>query len=198
MWNLTSERKVYLKKPEYDDGGNKIATSEHLYQLPATRHNVHNEDELNQALENSAQQILLTIQTLEGTQSNLVFKNIVSITIHFDKYDPTGAGRYIELPEWIKLKKACINIKNKDQKCFKYCIQCIVFDKISKNHPEEMFHYNKLNDNILNWEGVKFPTGNRDIDRFEENNKQVSINVFEPDDCLKDNKTILHRGTKKC
>ena len=59
-----------------------------------------------------------------------------------------------------------------------------------------MFHYNKLNDNSLNWEGVKFPTGNRDIDRFEENNKQVSINVFEPDDCLKDNKVILHRGTK--
>ena len=86
--------------------------------------------------------------------------------------------------------------KNKDTKCFKYCIQCIVFDKISKNHPEEMFHYNKLNDNSLNWEGVKFPTGNRDIDRFEENNKQVSINVFEPDDCLKDNKVILHRGTK--
>ena len=105
-----------FEKPEYDDGGNKIATSEHLYQLPATRYNVHNEDELNQALENSVQQILLKIQDLEGTQSNLVFKKIVSITIHFDKYDPTRAGRYIELPEWIKLKKACINIKNKDQK----------------------------------------------------------------------------------
>ena len=59
-----------------------------------------------------------------------------------------------------------------------------------------MFHYNKLNDDILNWGGVNFPTGNRDIDRFEENNKSVSINVFEPDDCLNDNKIILHRGTK--
>ena len=63
----------------------KIATSEHLYQLPATRYNIHNEDELNQALENSVQQILLKIQDLEGTQSNLVFKKIVSITIHVDK-----------------------------------------------------------------------------------------------------------------
>ena len=107
-----------FEKPEYDDGGNKTATSEHLYQLPATRYNVHNEDELNQALENSVQQISLKIQDLEGTQFNLVFKKIVSITIHFDKYDPTRAGRYIELPEWIKLKKACINIKNKDQNMF--------------------------------------------------------------------------------
>ena len=51
-----------------------------------------------------------------------------------------------------------------------------------------MFHYNKLKDDILNWDGVNFPTGNRDIDRFEENNKLVSINVFEPDDCLNDKK----------
>ena len=59
-----------------------------------------------------------------------------------------------------------------------------------------MFHYNKLNDDILNWDGVKFPTCNRDIDRFEENNNLISINVFETDDCLNDNKIIIHRGTK--
>ena len=59
-----------------------------------------------------------------------------------------------------------------------------------------MFHYKKLNDDILKWDGVNFPTGNRGIDRFEENNKLVSINVFEPDDCSNDNKIIFHRGTK--
>ena len=59
-----------------------------------------------------------------------------------------------------------------------------------------MFHYNKLKDDILNWDGVNLSSGSRDIDRFEENNKLVSINVFEPDDCLNDNKIILHRGTR--
>ena len=59
-----------------------------------------------------------------------------------------------------------------------------------------MFDYNKLKDDILNWDGVNFPTDNRDIDRFEENNKLVLINVFDFDDCLNDNKIILHRGTK--
>ena len=53
-----------------------------------------------------------------------------------------------------------------------------------------------MNDDILSWDGVKIPAGNRDIDRFEENNKLVSINVFETDDCLSDNKIIIHRGTK--
>ena len=60
--NLNIRTEGLFEKPEYDDGGNKIATSEHLYQLPATPQNVHNEDELNQALENSVQQSLLKIQ----------------------------------------------------------------------------------------------------------------------------------------
>ena len=59
-----------------------------------------------------------------------------------------------------------------------------------------MFHYNELKDDMLNWDGVKISNVNRDIDRFEENNKSVSVNVFEPDDSLNDNKIILHRGTK--
>ena len=157
-----------FEKPEYDDGGNEIGSQELVYALPSIRLNISNEDELTQTLEDSVKQILLQIQNLEASTSNLRFKQILSITIHYDKYDPTRAGRYIELPEWIKLKKACINIKNKDQKCFKYCIQSVVYDKISKHHPEEMFHYNKLKDYILNWDGVNFPAGNRDIDRCAE------------------------------
>ena len=185
-----------FEKPVYDDGGNELGSQELVYALPSTYHPIHNEYELTQALEDSVIQIRLQIQNLEGSTSNLRFRTILSITIHYDKFDPTRAGSFIELPEWIKSKKACINIKNKDQTCFKYCIQSVVYDKISKHHPEEMFHYNKLNDDILNWDGVKFPTCNRDIDRFEENNNLISINVFETDDCLNDNKIIIHRGTK--
>ena len=58
-----------------------------------------------------------------------------------------------------------------------------------------MFHYNKLKDDILKWDGVHFPTGNRGIDRIEEK-KSVSLNVFEPDSCLNGTKIIVHRGTK--
>ena len=36
------------------------------------------------------------------------------------KIHPTRAGKYINLPKWKSLKKGCINIKNKDDTCFKY------------------------------------------------------------------------------
>ena len=187
-----------FKKQNVEEDEEEVVETEQSYHLPATRYNISNEEELTDALEDSTKQILLKIQDLEGTKSNLNFqKKILSITLHFDKYDPTRAGSFIELPRFVKLKKACVNIKNQDNQIIKYCVQSTVYDKISKHHPEEMFHYKNINDDIINWEGVKFPTGNRDIDRFEENNKGlISINVFEVDEVLNDEKVIKHRTTK--
>lgn len=73
----------------------------------------------------------------------------------------------------------------------------MVYDKITKEHPEEIYHYNKLNNDLLKWNGVKCPSGNRDIDRFEENaNGLVSINLYEVDDTPNDNKVINARTTE--
>ena len=102
-----------FEKPEYDDGGNEIGSQELVYALPSTRLNISNEDELTQTLEDSVKQILLQIQNLEASTSNLRFKKILSITVHYDKYDPTRAGRYVELPEWIKLKRHVSTLKTK-------------------------------------------------------------------------------------
>ena len=87
-----------FEKPENDDGGNESGSEELVYALPSTHFNISNEDELTQALEDSVFQIQLQIQNLEGSTSNLRFKKILPITIHYDKYDPTRAGKYIELP----------------------------------------------------------------------------------------------------
>ena len=100
-----------FEKPEYDDGGNELGSQELVYALPSTRFNISNEDELTQALEDSVIQIRLQIQNLEGSTSNLNLRKILSLTIHYDRYDPTRAGRYIELPEWIKLKRHVSTLK---------------------------------------------------------------------------------------
>ena len=75
-----------FEKPEYDDGGNEIGSQELVYALPSTRFNISTEDELTQALEDSFKQILLQLQNLEASASNIRFKHILSITIHYDKY----------------------------------------------------------------------------------------------------------------
>ena len=129
---------------------------------------------------NRAEDIQFQIENNHTAKYNLIVDKISKITIHYDRFNPTRAGSYIEAPEWIKNKKACINIKNEDNKCFKYAVQCGVFERYKKDHPERVSHYIKLKDNILNWEQMKYPAGNADILRFEElNSGLISVNVFE-------------------
>ena len=61
------------------------APSQVVMNLPSTRFNIHNEDDLNNALETAVKQILLMIENLEMTASNLSFVQILSITFHYDK-----------------------------------------------------------------------------------------------------------------
>ena len=84
------------------------------------------------------------------------------------------------MPKWISLKKARINIENKDDTCFQFAIQCgcrKIYEKVIQN----FCHYKKIEDG-LNFDGVNFPANNIDIDKFEEPDHSVSVNVFEVDD----------------
>ena len=78
---------------------------EPIYNLRSTRCSIENKEDLDDALETTVKEIILQIEKLEGTRSNLGFKAIISITIHFERYDPTRAGKYIELPKFIQRKK---------------------------------------------------------------------------------------------
>ena len=140
-----------------------------------------NEEDLRNALKRMRPDVETRILDMALYQSGLIISNINNIHIMYNKYNPTRAGKYIELPEWIKKKKACINIKNQDDKCFKYSIECGYCKICDKAHPEKMFHYKKIASDLI-FDGVSFPANNNDIDIFEENNKSISINVYEIDD----------------
>ena len=115
-------------------------TVELLQNLPATKFDIYNEDDLVRALENSVKQILLGIENIELRASNFQFLKITTITFHYDRYDPTRAGSYILLPEPVNNKTTCINIQNEDNKCFKYCVQCHAFKIFEKKNSDRMSH----------------------------------------------------------
>ena len=50
------------------------------------------------------------------------FSKIINLTLHTAKWDPLNAGSYIDLPPFLKNKKALINMQNEDEECFKWCI----------------------------------------------------------------------------
>ena len=164
-----------------DEHGN---FKEILTPIRSRRYNVLNEEDLNKAVNNAGNDIILILENKQLKKSGLRLKKVNKITIHYDKYDPTRAGQYIELPRWIAFKKACINIKNYDNLCFKYCVLCRFYEIDKEDHAERLHHYNKLveNDNFKKWDGVEFPACNEDIDKFEAvNENTISVNVYTVD-----------------
>ena len=63
--------------------------------------------------------------------SGLKFVGIEKLSIKTAKSKAMVGGSYIELPEYIKNKRACVNIKNDDEKCFKWSI-------LASKHYHEM------------------------------------------------------------
>ena len=72
-----------FKKQNIEENEEEVVETEQSYHLPATRYNISNEEELTDALEGSTKQILLNIQDLEGTKSNLNFQKKIVYNIAF-------------------------------------------------------------------------------------------------------------------
>ena len=47
---------------------------------------------------------------------------MVQFEIHTVEFNPMKGSSYFPLPDWITNKKAIVNIENKDDKCFRWCV----------------------------------------------------------------------------
>ena len=124
-----------------------------------------------------AEEIEESIQKVENAEgSGWVFLEIKNLTLHTAKWDPLNAGSYIDLPANLKNKKAIINMKNQDDKCFLWCVLRALNPK--NTNPDRIDKDLKSKQDTLNMEGIKYPVSFRDIDRFESLNPNISISVL--------------------
>ena len=117
------------------------------------------------------------IQKAENAEgSGWVLESIENIKLHTAKWDPLNAGSYIDLPPFLKNKKAIINMQNQDEKCFMWCVLRALNPK-DKN-AERIDNDLKSKQDTLNMQGIRYPVSFRDIDRFESQNRNISISVM--------------------
>ena len=83
---------------------------------------------------------------------------------------------HIELPQALKNKKAIINMKNQDDKCFLWSVLRALNPK-DKN-AERIDSDLKSKEDTLNMQGIQYPVSFRGIDRFESQNPEISITVL--------------------
>ena len=98
--------------------------------------------------------------------SNFVFESVDLLSYHIHKTNLKRGKSYIKSPEWILNKRATINPKNKDNKCFQYSITVALNHQNIENHPERISN-NKPFIDQYNWEDIEFATGIKDWERFE-------------------------------
>ena len=110
-------------------------------------------------------------------ESGFTLDKIMLLYINFHRLVLTQGGSYIELPEWLKSKKAVINPQNKDEECLKWAVDAALHHEDIQHHPERIILLRSY-EKQYNWKGVEFPVSIKKIDKFEKNNPGIAVNVL--------------------
>ena len=137
-------------------------------------------DDLEPELNMSRQEILNTIDKWVSEGSGWVIDQIESHYLNVTLYKPLNGSSYMELPMELPMelrnpKKGLINIKNKDDECFRWCH--IRHLNPQTEHPETIKKEDKKMINELNYDGIDFPLSQKHYNKVEKQNS-IRINVF--------------------
>ena len=70
--------------------------------------------------------------------SKFVYDSVDVLHYNLDKVSLSRGGSYIDSPIWLKNKKATINPKNNDDKCFQYALTVALNCEKFKKDPQRI------------------------------------------------------------
>ena len=123
-----------------------------------------------------ADRVLEAMATFQRDDSNWTFKSIICLEIHTVVYEPLKGNSYILLPPKLAQKKAIINMKNEDDKCFTWSVLRALNPR--EEHAERIDKDLNKKEDSLNMTGIVYPVQLNAIDKFERQNPTISTNVF--------------------
>ena len=165
---------VNLKKGITENGQDLLTFREPYFN--STTFTIMNSDEIEEALERAAEEILNKVAIWISEGSGWVIENIISHFLNIVSYVPLRGTSYLPLPEELRnSRKGLINIKNTDKECFRWCH--IRHLNPLKNHNERITARDKELVKTLDYSGVTFPVSIEDMKKIEKENK-ININVF--------------------
>ena len=132
--------------------------------------------EIESKLSMSQQEILNTIDIWVSEVSGWTIDKIDSNYINFVVYQPLNGSSYIELPTELRnSKKGLINIKNKDDECFRWCH--VRHLNPQEKGPQIIKRDGKQFIEKLDYTNIVFPVSQNQYNKIEKQNS-IKINVF--------------------
>ena len=116
------------------------------------------------------------LECFQENGSGFTLSHVASCIVNVSTFDNIGGSSFIELPPYVKSKRACVNIKNEDSNCFQFSMLFVREPPKSKK-ANKAYHYKKhLSE--LNMDGIQSPVPIKQIPRFEKQNPDFSVNVY--------------------
>ena len=135
-----------------------------------------NETDIKLAIQASQQQILNKIAQWISEGSGWTILSIENHYINIVNYNPLKGSSYIELPQELRNSaKGLINMKNKDNECFRWCH--IRHLNPQDKDPQRIKKTDKQYIKKLDYSSIEFPVTVKQINKIEKQNN-ISINLF--------------------
>ena len=135
-----------------------------------------NKTDIKLSLQASQQQILNKIAQWISEGSGWTIQSIENHYINIVNYNPLKGSSYIKLPQELQNSaKGLINIKNKDNECFRWCH--IRHLNPQKKDPQKIKKTDKTFISQLDYSSIEFPVTIKQINKIEKQNS-ININVF--------------------
>ena len=135
-----------------------------------------NETDIKLAIQASQQQILNKIAQWISEGSGWTILSIENHYINIVNYNPLKGSSYIELPQELRNSaKGLINMKNKDNECFRWCH--IRHLNPQDKDPQRIKKTDKQFIEKLDYSSIEFPVTVKQINKIEKQNN-ICINLF--------------------
>ena len=134
-------------------------------------------DEIPVAYQDATLKIMESIETFTDHGSNYNVERVNWVSLEVAGYRPLRGGQHFVLPRFITSKKACINLRNTNEMCFKY--NCLLhlnkhLAKRCQKNPQILDAF----ENQLDFQGLEFPLEINKIDKFEKHNPNVAVTII--------------------
>ena len=108
--------------------------------------------------------------------SKFVFDKILQTDITCHGLMLTRGSSFIKLPDWLAKKKAILNPKNLDEKCFKWAVIAGLKWEEIDCHPERVSKLRRY-ESEFDWSGITYPVSTKNISKFETRNG-IGVNLL--------------------